>query len=329
MLLGFAATAPIANAPVAATPLPTPAGAPPAFSLDTDSLTASVDEWYLRTEDGCRLLVRELGVGDTLVVLHGGWGAEHEYLGDLFAGLLDRYHLVFYDQRGSLRSPCPDSLISVDAHVEDLETLRRELSIPRLTLVGHSMGTFLAMSYLEVHPDHTGRMVLLGPIIPRIELGDDDSALHRSQEEAFRAWAESQAEKEIREEGLDRPDSTLDSRERTHKWRISFASANIFRVDRWRWLKGGQVFYSQAAGSAAGRSMGTWDFTDDLDRHPYPVTMILGDHDLVGFGGELHRRLVSGLDGTELVLIRDAGHNAWIDRPERVREALLRGLERR
>lgn len=60
----------------------------------------------------CQLFVQEYGTGpDTVVVLHGGWGAEHSYLLDAFSGVGNDRHLVFYDQRGSLRSPCPDSLV--------------------------------------------------------------------------------------------------------------------------------------------------------------------------------------------------------------------------
>src|SRR5258706_10881743 len=71
------------------------------------------DEWRLKTDDGTSLFVRELGSGDTVTILHGGWGAEHSYLIEAFAPFADKYHFIFYDQRGSLRSKCPDSLVSV------------------------------------------------------------------------------------------------------------------------------------------------------------------------------------------------------------------------
>lgn len=110
-------------------------------------------EWYLSC-DGCRLFVQEYGKGtETVVALHGGWGAEHSYLLDAFQGVEEAYRLVFYDQRGSLRSPCPPEKISVEKHVEDLDRLRAELGLERITLVGHSMGTTLATMYLDRHPD--------------------------------------------------------------------------------------------------------------------------------------------------------------------------------
>jgi pimeloyl-ACP methyl ester carboxylesterase len=306
------------------------AGAPSQYALDSAQL-ASAREWYLNVGDRCRLYVREFGVGDTVVVLHGGWGAEHSYLLTPFRGLEDDYHLVFYDQRGSLRSPCPDSLVSVDAHVADLERLRVQLGQERLTLAGHSMGTWLAMKYLEVHPEHVGGMVLLDALVPRI--GADDAGLYGEEQKAFNDWRSdsTRVQDELAAEGLDRPDSLLSDIELTDKWRIYFANSNIFHIERWRQMEGGQVFYDQGAGSAAGRSMNAnagWDFLDDLAAHPYPVTVLIGDHDLVGFGGGLHRSQLTPLENTTFVMLENAGHNSWVDRPAAFRAALVAGLER-
>lgn len=304
-----------------------PAGAPAALTLQ-GSLASTVDEWYLRV-NGCRLYVREFGRGDTVVVLHGGFGAEHGYLLDAVAGLENRYHFVFYDQRGSLRSPCADSTISVDRHIADLERLRQELHIDRLTLLGHSMGTFLAMRYLEDHPDRVGRMALLAPLLPRAPANEWERSVHAEQQQRFVQWTAAQEAKELAEEGLARPDSVLGDRQRTHKWRVGFAAANLYHTNRWRRIKGGQVFYDSAAGLAAGRTLERWDFTDDLAAHPYPVGMVLGDHDLVGFGATLHRALLKDLHGVTLVVVERAGHNAWVDRPHRVRSLIDRFLSGR
>jgi pimeloyl-ACP methyl ester carboxylesterase len=59
-----------------------------------------------------------------------------------------------------------------------------------------------------------------------------------------------------------------------------------------------------------------------------PVTVINGDHDLVGFTGRLHRRMLDPLENVEFVLLENAGHNAWIDRPEALRAELRRARSR-
>ncbi len=64
------------------------------------------EEWYLPTTDGVtELYIKEIGSGSPVVILHGGYGAEHSYLIDAFAPLFSERRFVFYDQRGSLRSP--------------------------------------------------------------------------------------------------------------------------------------------------------------------------------------------------------------------------------
>src|SRR5690606_33585315 len=96
---------------------------------------------------------------------------------DAFHGLESQYRLIFYDQRGSLRSPCPSSLVSVEQHIADLEALRAELAIDAPVIIGHSMGTFLAMSYLERHPHRVGGLVLLGSYVPAPPRDEEELAI--------------------------------------------------------------------------------------------------------------------------------------------------------
>ena len=281
------------------------------------------DEWYLQTEDkSSRLYIREFGRGDTVVVLHGGWGAEHSYLLDAVRGLEDQYHFVFYDQRGSLRSEAPDSTISVRQHVEDLEQLRRELGLERLDLLAHSVGTFLAMSYLERYPEYTGGLVLAGAIQPERETMD---LLSEGAQEWFKRPA---VAAELREEGLDKPREEMTQREITHAWRVEFAGVNLYHVDRWRQMKGGVAFYDAQAGQAAVRSMPKgWDFTDELAAHGSPIYVIMGDHDYVDLGPAAWPKVAQRLPNVHLRVLEQAGHAAWIDQPERFRASLREALE--
>lgn len=51
----------------------------------------------------------------------------------------------------------------------------------------------------------------------------------------------------------------------------------------------------------------------------------MGDHDLVDLGGRV-ARLHYENSPVKFVLLKDAGHNAWIDQPERFHEIVLEGL---
>ncbi|MEI9810720.1 MAG: alpha/beta fold hydrolase [Bacteroidota bacterium] len=80
---------------------------------------------------------------------------------------LIKAHFIFYDQRGSLRSPCADSVLSVNDHLNDIERIRKAFKSERINLIGHSMGTWLAMAYLEKYPDRAGKLILLSSLAVR------------------------------------------------------------------------------------------------------------------------------------------------------------------
>ena len=313
----------------------------------TTSLAQSSDvereEWYLWTDDGARLYVTEFGqaqaAGDTVIVIHGGWGAEHSYLFEAVRPLTGQYHFVLYDQRGSLRSPVPDSLITYERMVADLEALREELGASQVTLLGHSMGTFLSCLYLIEHPARVRGLVMTGPVAPinspeEMAAVGVDTSLSLAAYDEWRSQAGMHVTAEVAEEGLDR-DSLL-SKERSHKWRISFAGHNIYHVSQWRQMEGGMAFYNPAVSRAlqanASEEWSDWPAIRARQRAALnafqgPVRVILGDFDLTDPGAIVWPRFIDQLSDAEVMVLEEAGHHAWIDRPEAFRQALSRALE--
>ena len=84
----------------------------------------------------------------TLVVLHGGPGADHRYLLPQMLHLAERYQLVLYDQRGSGQSRAQTNApITWQDHVDDLAKLCTEFGVTNPSLVGYSWGGMLSMLY--------------------------------------------------------------------------------------------------------------------------------------------------------------------------------------
>ncbi|PYO88784.1 MAG: hypothetical protein DMD58_11335 [Gemmatimonadetes bacterium] len=110
------------------------------------------------------LFTRQVGTGPLVVVLHGGPGASHDYLLPQYDLLAQGRSLFYYDQRGGGRSPVPrDTPVGWREHVADLEELRVELALERLTLCGYSWGGLLAVLYFLEHPDRVERLALVAP----------------------------------------------------------------------------------------------------------------------------------------------------------------------
>ncbi|WP_052732771.1 alpha/beta fold hydrolase [Hymenobacter terrenus] len=264
------------------------------FYADRFEWVLNIDVQRLYQRDSIPLYVAEFGAGpDTLVFVHGGFGAEHSALLDAFLYLAQTHHLIFYDQRGSLRSYCPDSLISLPDHVRDLERLRRALGTPRLNLVGHSMGTLVAMSYAQAYPKRVNRLVMVGALPAKVHSQDK---LWEATQQALADTARNQVIKRyftsvLHQNGMSRQDY------RQHKGpsfsryyyvrQFLFAAANIHRFEQWRHVKGCYL-YKAAAGSAASKTTPAyWDFTAMFAKLPVAATIIHGRQDFIPI--QLHR----------------------------------------
>lgn len=278
------------------------------------------DEWYLRTPDSVSLYIREFGRGEPVIVLHGGWGMDHGYMLPALNGLENVAHFIVYDQRGSLRSPAPAEKISVAKHVEDLDLLRQRLGLNRVTILAHSMGTFLAQSYLQAHPDHVKGLILAGAIAP---LSDSaHNALGAANRVGNRLAERSEVNDELRKAGL-LGKTDLTDQERTRSWRIRFAGVNLYHVDRWREMEGGQVFYNTTAANATSRTMPSqWNFIPVLRAHACAVYVVIGAQDYVDFGVVQWQEAAKQIPSLQLRILPQAGHASWIDQPDLFRRTV-------
>lgn len=280
--------------------------------LATIFCRAQTAEWKLTTEDGVNLYVYEFGKGDTVLVLHGGWGAEHSYLTGAFLPLADSFHFVFYDQRGSLRSQCHDSLVSVAAHIEDVERMRKALGISKLTIAGHSMGGFLAMSYLEKYPSNLKKLLLISSSPAEGTIADLGEKIN---EPTLKRWDRSIVKETLRKNGLDtfkRKDYTPQQRWLWH--RITFAAINLHNVERWEELKG-TLFYSQGAGMAAILSSPEkWNFIPAIVSSKIPVLILHGQDDYLPV--QYHKNYLAKIPNAIFIEVENSGHCLWVDNPK-------------
>ena len=113
---------------------------------------------------GVLLFERRTGDGPSTVVLHGGPGAHHDYLLPNFDALARNRELIYYDQRGGGRSPVSrETSVGWREHVYDLEALRQQWGLERLTIAGYSWGGLLALLYAIEFPHHVERLALVSP----------------------------------------------------------------------------------------------------------------------------------------------------------------------
>lgn len=114
--------------------------------------------------NGAELRYEVAGVGETVVVLHGGPGIGYDYLAPELRQLFsDRYRLVFYDQRGGGRSSGAEdpARLNIGTFVEDWECVLDSMGIECAILMGHSFGELLAIQCAVRNPPRVKALLLV------------------------------------------------------------------------------------------------------------------------------------------------------------------------
>ncbi len=98
----------------------------------------------------------------TLVLLHG-LGTSSSTWYNLYPFFLRNYSIVALDLAGFGFSTTPRDtpFFSLQEHVSSLYKVTKHLGIPPFTLVGHSMGGWVAAKYAAAHPEQVRRLILI------------------------------------------------------------------------------------------------------------------------------------------------------------------------
>jgi pimeloyl-ACP methyl ester carboxylesterase len=125
-------------------------------------VTANGVRLYFDVE-GCGLAARgrEMVARPTIVLLHGGPGADHSLFKPEFSAMADTAQLVYLDQRGSGRSDHggPD-MWTWDQWADDVAAFCQTLGIEAPVLVGTSSGGRVAVACAARHPGLPSGLVL-------------------------------------------------------------------------------------------------------------------------------------------------------------------------
>lgn len=312
------------------------------FTLPIGAQDANYSEWYLRRPD-TQIYVRETGKGkDTVIVVHGGFGANHDYMLDSLKGLENKYRFVLFDQRGSLLSQTPREGLTFEKLVDDINGLIKELNVGKVKLFCHSMGTLVCMDYVSRYPDTVSNVVLAGAVFSKSESQKDlfgereDWQIEELQnreavQKLLKPYQDKLTKAGIKEINsyADFQKSGLTSREATDMWRIKFASVNIFHVERFNLMRGGKAYYS---GYAANMIVPTvnwkYDYRKALSDNG-KTTLIQGDRDFIDFDAAEHFKLLKDFPKVRIKLIKNAGHGIWIDAPLEFRKTVDAALQRK
>lgn len=109
---------------------------------------------------GMKIHYVEAGSGPTVVLLHGLGGSSQNWAFNKDV-LAQKFRVVVPDQLGFGRSDKPFTNYRVATYVDFLDGFLKELKIERASLVGNSLGGWIAAAYTLAHPEKVERLVLV------------------------------------------------------------------------------------------------------------------------------------------------------------------------
>lgn len=265
------------------------------------------------------LFARWVGEGDpTVVVLHGGPGASHDYLRPQFDALAAGRTLLYYDQRGGGRSEVPrDVPLGWREHVADLAAIAGSAVPAPLTLLGFSWGGLLAILFALEHPDAAQRLALVAPAGTYPEI--------RARFE--RTFAERQAAPDIVQARAALSRSGLRERDPDAFWRRAFelSVAGYFKEPA-RAANLTPFRVAARAQHAVWASLEGMDLRPRLPEIAVETLVLHGRYDPIPL--EASETLVSLLPNARLEVFEDSGHALYAEETDRFVRMLDRFLPR-
>jgi proline iminopeptidase len=283
---------------------------------------ATVQEGYFPGADGVRIHYRITGPGtDTVVLVHGGPGTGMRE-GYEFDSLTEQGHAVLlYDQRGAGNSELVSTAarLTLASHVADLEALRRHFRLRKLSLIGLTWGSAIALHYGIAYPGTLARVVFLSPLpatgrhfvqrfaaLDSLRPGEIKARL-RAIDSLWPIAADSDLPGLCRQ-GLRASASEYQESESEARGDVCDYPAAVLR-------------HRRLARIAALTAMGAeYDFSTALQRLAVPALVIDGERSRIPL--EATRFWARHAGRSRLLLIPGAGHRTWIDRPATLLSAI-------
>jgi pimeloyl-ACP methyl ester carboxylesterase len=258
------------------------------------------------------LYYEDHGSGAPVVLVHGWPLSGRSWEKQVPALVEDGYRVITYDRRGFGASSQPWDGYDYDTLAADLNTLLERLDLTGVTLVGFSMGGGEVARYVGTYDSGRVAKAVFAAAVPPYLLKTADNLGGGLDDAAVTGF----------HEGL-RAD------------RVAFVDGfvtNFFAVNgRTDLVSEQQRAYNAAIAAAASpkgtldctTAFSTTDFRDDLKAFTFPTLVIHGDSDAIVPFEVSGKRTAEAIEGSKLVLVKDAPHGLNVTHADTFNAELL------
>jgi proline-specific peptidase len=263
------------------------------------------------TIDGAHIFYLPVGSerGYPLFVLHGGPGLDHTEMHPWLDPLGDTFRLIYVDLRGQGRSERVDPrTLSLARFAEDVTALAQALDLARYAVLGHSFGSFVALSHAIEHggASHyvlsgcTASFTKTGAEIEQNLASFEPVELRQQVTESWALEPRAQTQEDVRR--------LLEMQMPFH-----FATSDSEAYRRYMATSDRAIYAPEVLAYFAANQYPI-EYEDQLGTVERPTLVITGEHDRT-CTPRAARDLHAGIPGSELVIVPDAGHMTYVEQP--------------
>lgn len=261
--------------------------------------------------EGARVNCIDVGEGEPVLCIHGLGGCWQNWLENIQPLVAAGHRVIAPDLPGFGHSPMPSWDIAIPAYAAMLDELRATLGLEGATLVGNSMGGFIAAELASRRPDWVSRLVLVSPAgISHADRSKRPVQVLGRLVELIGPVAVRITDDAIRRPGL-----------RALTMAPTFHHPNALRAELvWEFYDGGA---SPAGFLDAIVALTGYDILDRLGDIDVPTLIVWGREDATVPASDATGYL-ERISGARLEVFGDCGHIAMAERPVRFNRVLER-----
>lgn len=280
---------------------------------------------------GGRIAFRVMGNGPglPLLVIHGGPGSSSCIYPSTLRGIAEHRPVIMYDQLGtgySDRITDLERYAVVPRFVEEVVAIRESLGLEAFHILGHSWGGSVTMEYLlATEAAGVRSAIFVGPLVGTDRWLEDANALVSELSDESQAAIRAA----IASGDFSTPDFDAANTEFMGQFGVRDVEAYEAIEECAVRPPGDSGLYEYMWGPSEFVSTGTLRDYDRIDRLPeldVPVLFLAGEYDEARPG--TMREFQRLVDGSEVVIIPDAGHVSNVDQPAAFNEAVTVFLRR-
>ncbi len=238
----------------------------------------------------------ESGTGPYVVLLHGMVGTATDWAFTL-KPLSEKFHVIALDQIGFGDSAKPMLEYKIATFVDFLSEFIRFKHIPKATIVGNSLGGWIAVDFAATHPELTDRLVLVDasgldtPVHHKVPVNMNPSTLEGMK----RVWEFLFYNKSLATDALAR-----------YSWEHRLHGGDSYTIQRLvAALVAGTEFEDSKVGSIHARTLLIWGRNDEI----VPL--------------EFSQRFQKAIPDSKLAVINECGHIPQLEKPQEFNKVLI------